>query len=251
MNNTVLALLVGLLAGAAGGFVTAQFRIGDSGTSYVGEGDDGGDIVARLERIEAALDRAPLRSAPGLSGTADRSAPGGVTGGGDAQLEALVSRLEERLAPTIRESVKTSLDEALESRSGEVFAEAEPAKKKVTLAEAAAELGLTAEEEEAVRRIANETAEEFLKVIAGKDGNVDEIRREFEDAKDDPKKRVAVTTKYMGKVMANIGGLMGVAMSHETKMREALGAEKARKLDDGYDLTDVDPLGLETAFDFD
>lgn len=251
MNQTALALIVGLIAGAASGFVTSQFRIGNSGTSRLGADSDGGDVLARLERIEAALERAPLRTAPGLSGTGDRSASSGPSVGDDAQLDALVARLEERLAPTIRESVKTSMDEAIEARGSEVFAEATPAKKKVTLAEAAAELGLSAQEEEAVRRIANETAEEFLKVMAGKDGNVDEIRREFEEAKDDPAKRVAVTTKYMGKVMSNIGGLMGVAMTHQTKMREALGAEKADKLDNGYELTDVDPLGLEAAFDFD
>lgn len=251
MDNVKLAFVVGLLAGALGGFVAMQFAPSSTtGSSFDGDTDTS-DIVLRLDRIEARLDRPAMRSSPQLTGGGEgrASASTGIAAGSD--LDALVTALEERLKPTLQESVKTSVNEALSERSGEIYAEAMPAKKKMTLAEAAAELELTADEEEAVRRIARETSEEFLKVVAGKDASVDDIRREFEEAREDPKKRAALTTKYMGKVMANLGGLMAVGMTHEQKMREALGAEKARRLDDEYDVTDLDPLGLEAVFDFD
>ena len=51
------------------------------------------------------------------------------------------------------------------------------------LAEAAAELELTREQEDAVRRIAVETTDEFFKLLTDKDQTVDDVRREFEDAK--------------------------------------------------------------------
>lgn len=252
MNQTMLALVVGLLAGVGGSLVATQFSSSDGGGSIDGEGTDVSEIILRLDRLEAAINRPELRGTPSLSGAGGEASSGSsATLGNSAQLDALVAKLEERLKPTIQESVKTSMNEAMASGSEFAFSEAMPAKKEVTLAEAAAELELTAEEEEAVRRIAKETSEEFLKVIAGKDGNVDDIRRDLEEAKDDPKKRIELTTKYMGKVMTNIGGLLAVGMTHEQKMRDAIGAEKARKLDENYKVSDLDPLGLETVFDFD
>lgn len=251
MNQTVLALVVGVLAGVGGALVATQFSSGSGATTLEGDGTDVSEIIVRLDRLEAAINRPALRAAPSLSGSSDRPVGDGAVVNDAGQLEALVAQLEERLKPALQESVETSVSEAMASQSEMVFSEAMPPKKEVTLAEAAAELGLTADEEEAVRRIAKETSEEFLKVIAGKDGDVDEIRRELEEAKNDPKKRIELTTKYMGKVMTNIGGLMGVAMTHEQKMREAVGAEKASKLEDNYEIKDLDPLGLESVFDFD
>ncbi|MDF1700094.1 MAG: hypothetical protein P1V36_02910 [Planctomycetota bacterium] len=251
MNQTVLALVVGVLGGVCGAYGATLFGSSETDTSTTADSTDLSELVLRLDRIESALGRPALHDAPGLKGSGDLP-PSAVTADlADARLDALVAKLEERLRPSIQESVKASVTEAMDEGGSMAFAEAEPAKKKATLAEAAAEIGLTADEEESVRRIARETSEEFLKILAGKDGSVDDIRREFEDAKDDPKKRGAVTAKYMGKVMTNLGGLIGVGLSHQTKMREALGAEKASKLEDGYDISDLDPLGLEAAFDFD
>lgn len=40
-------------------------------------------------------------------------------------------------------------------------------------------------------------------------------------------------------------------MNHERKMVEAVGQERADRLDEEFELTDLDPMGLETIFDSD
>lgn len=252
MSQTALSILLGLLAGAAGA-LAVQFvggGTGSSGSALSGDGVDGPAIEARLERIEGLLARTDLLSAPALRGSTPRGGDARALGNG-ADLEALAARLEERLKPMVQESVRTSVKEALAANEEGAERDEETDKNRVTLAEAAAELGLTREEEDAVRRIAGETQEEFFKLLVDEDQTVDDVKREFEDAKGDPQKRQALTTKYMGKVLGNLGGLVSLGLNWQRKMKDAVGAEKAKKIEDDYSLTDLDPYELEEMFDFD
>lgn len=250
MNQTAIAFVVGLLGGAVGALGSIYIANPEARTAGDEGSKDMSEIAERLDRIETALGRRP--GEPMLRGSAS---PGGSAKLPEdaSELDAVVAALEERLRPAIEESVSTSVARAVAERGAEFKGkeEPEPEKKKTTLAQAAMDLELSADEEESVRRIAQETTDEFLRLLAGEDQTVDDIRREFDDAKEDPVKRIGLTAKYIGKVMGNMGGLIALGFTHDKKMKEAIGPEKARRLEDEYELTDLDPLGLEAAFGFD
>ena len=184
MNQIGVALVVGLLAGVAGGVgvhLLTDGRVSSAAGEAIPADLDG--VHARLERIEAALAGRPLTSEPILRGSA---AAGAATAGAlDARFEALAARLEGRLEPLVAETVKTSVKAAFAENEASVISEfSATAKREVTLAEAAAELQLTAEQEEAVRRIAGETTEQFFKLLAGKDGKKVRIAKRSGEAID-------------------------------------------------------------------
>lgn len=256
MNNTGVAILVGVLAGVAGAVVVGMVggSSGGDGVAATAPGTlDLSDLNARLERIEAALDKDAPMGPGALVGTGK----GADAAARQAQLAELAKAVAEQLKPALQDSVKASVGESVKNAIGSdgvltlPEVPAAPAKKKATMAEVAAELELSADEEEAVRRIAKETTDEFFKLMAGKDETLEDVRREFDDAQNDPAKKGKLVGKYMGRVMENIGGLMGLGLSWQSKMRSAVGAEKAKKIENDYQITDLDPYGLEDMFDFD
>ncbi len=256
MNQTALSIVLGLLAGACGALAVQFVGGGSTGGSSSGVTlSDDSSIEARLDRIESLLERtAPMTIEPSLRGSGGGTGSTEATGGGGAAtVDAIVARLEERLKPMVAESVKSSVAEAMQDGGtiGGMTALATPKKKTATLAEVAAELELTREEEEAVRRISQETADDFFKILAGKDGSIEDVRREFEDARNDPSKKPALTAKYMGKAFSDIGALITVGLSWQTKMKQAVGPEKASKIENDYKIPDLDPYGLEDMFEFD
>jgi len=248
MQQNVLVILAALLAGAVGGYAVGALQGGEHSPAAALPAGDGdlAEIVARLDRLEADQARpAPLTTEPSLRGAGKVRVVGAAR-----DLDALATALEARLTPRLKESVKVEVADAFKKAAAEQpVAAPEVKKKRVTLAEAAAELDLTADEEASVRRIAAETTTAFLGLLTTIDESVEDIRRDFEDAKNDPKKRAALRPKYLGRVMGNLGGLITMGLTHQQKMKAALGAEKAGKIDDGYTLTDLDPYGLEDMFE--
>jgi hypothetical protein len=254
VNQVTLSILVGLLAGVGGAFAVELVRADAPSGAGPAPAADLSALLERLDRMEARLGQGALAAAPTLRGSAGEGADesGGLA---IADLDALAARLQERLEPALGRKVAESVDEALGSGDGARVrisaGQKRPKKKKATLAEAAADLGLSREEEDAVRRIAGETTDAFFKLLAGKDGSVEDVRREFEEAGQDPAQKAALGAKYMPKVFGNIGGLISLGLTHDSRMKTAVGPEKARKLDKDYRLTDLDPYGLEEMFDFD
>ena len=257
MNQVALSVLVGLLAGAGGALAVSALQ----GTPATAPGaalptqTEPGDLGARLDRIERLLEKEMLSSGPALRGTAAQPASGPGGAPSDAYLDALVAKMEERLRPTIQDSVTASIEKAVGEgdltleKPGEAPPEKE--KKKVTLAELAAELQLTAAEEEEVRRITNETTDKFVKLLVDENQSVEDLKREFESARTDPAKQAELSLKYMGKIMGNIGPMIALGLEHDGKMAKAIGKERADKLDEEYEVTDLDPLGLKSIFDKD
>jgi hypothetical protein len=256
MNQLGLSLLIGLVAGAAGALGVHALTKDPSSSDCLVDAADTAGIHARLERIEAALKRGGLAARPTLRGTAPDAA-GGALALSEAQFDALAARLEARLAPALTKGIDASVQKAMAGTDAdweEVPSGPEPAEvhgqKKATLAEAAAELGLTSEEEEAVRRITEESIEGFFKLLAGKDGAIADVKREFEDARRDPKLKAALAEKYMSRAMSDLGGLITLGLKHDRRMKEAIGPEKAARLERDFEVTDLDPYGLEDLFDF-
>ncbi|MHC5011012.1 MAG: hypothetical protein ACYTG6_08695 [Planctomycetota bacterium] len=248
MNQTILALFVGLLGGV-GGALTVHFVTERSPTEAPSSVNaaDSREIGARLERIEAALGRMPLDAGPSLRG----SAPNESMPASEAEMDVLVAQLAERLEPRLQESVRTSVREAVEEEMDRDGGDEPPAKPKrtVTFSEAAAELGLTTEQEEAVRRIATETADEFFRLVAGEDLTPDQVRREFEDAGSDPALRAQLRSKYVARAMTNFGGLMALGLNVQNKMREAVGRENASRLEAEFEVPELDPYGIAELFE--
>ena len=248
VNNTVLALIVGLIAGAAGAFVPTLLTSGDDGALTAESSADLRPILERLDRIETMLENPPrTASLRGLSGDG-ATLPGSAGADGEITVDALLARLDERMRQTVKESMKDTWAElGASSGAAEAVEIPEPEKKRVTLADAARELELSGQEEAELRRIHEETFEKALELIASEeDGGVDQVRRELEEAKTDPAKRMGLVGKYMGRVLGNIGGFIMLGQEHDQKIVKAIGKDKARRLENEYELTDVDPYDLES-----
>ncbi len=253
MNNVVLAIIVGIAAGLAGGFLAgmAQPPTGGSPTGLP-SGVDLTTVEMRLDRIEALLELRREEAGAALHGSAARDAAAGPGGGlGDAEaVDALVERLDTRMRAAVAETVRTTWEEmGAAAAASDPFAP--PPKKRVTLAEAAAELELSSAEEDDVRRISEDTMEKVVALL-GKDqeGGEAKVREDFQAAKDDPAKSIELMGTYMGRVMSNLGGFIQIGMDHDRKMKEAIGPEKAARLEDEFEVSDLDPYGLEDLFSF-
>ena len=238
MNNVFLALLVGLLAGGVGGYAVYAAS-SDSGAAGPTEGAavDLTSLDERLGRIEALLDReAPmtLRGAPGAAMDAE------------AVAVAVAERLEGQMKDSVRDGVRDVWQEmgAPTSAAAEIPGMTRKRKKAATLAEAAADLGLSSTEENDLREIYEATIERALDLLAGKDGDREEVRRDFERIKTDPNARMMMIGKYMPKIMPNIGEFMTMEMDRENKIREAIGEEKAERLKNEFNVSEADPFGI-------
>jgi len=252
MNNTLLALVIGLAAGVCGALVPGMVR-GDSST-VTGPGSDGpadlGAVLERLDRIEEQLaaSRPLLRGTGGGDATAPTTTLPKLAAEDEAVLDAILARYDARM----REVVGQAMDEKLESITvdGEILDSFEiPEKKHMTLAEVAQELELSTFQEDELRRIHEESMEKALTLLATEeDGGVETVRRDLEEAKDDPEKATALIGKYMGRLIPNIGGFMMLEQEHNKRVKELLGEDKAQQLENDYELTDIDPYDLETVF---
>ena len=255
MNNALLALVIGLAAGVCGAVVPGMLRSeGAGGASSGGAGPaDLGPVLERLDRIEEQLaaSRPLLRGAAGSPGDAD--APTDpvtlpkLAAADQAVLDAILARYDARMREVVGEAMDEKLAELGPSITSETIEI--PEKKHVTLAELAQELELSSFQEAELRRIHEESMEKALVLLATEeDGGVETVRRDLEEAKDDPAKATALIGKYMGRLIPNIGGFMMLDQEHKKKVKDLLGEDKARRFENDYEVTDVDPYDLETVF---
>ena len=184
---------------------------------------DDGD---RLQRLEAAV--AELRAArpAGAAGAgAEPGAPGTPSAGVDAPLPAsraeLVALIDERIAADNADPVAAAKAAAA-------------ARKRLTVEEAGAEMGLTNLEIDAVKRAYREAENEMLNAIMGTT-DLDAIKEEVRAAKDDPDKKAALVTKCVGNVIRNLGHVMTIEDRRDRELKKFLPEEQVKKLK-GYDL---------------
>jgi hypothetical protein len=240
MNNVLLALVVGLLAGVVGSYAVHTFTSAPSADPIDGAPADLSTLDARLARIEAALDRdepMTLRGTPG-GGLAPEDR--------EAVAMAVARQLDAQMKDSVREGVKAAWQDLGEpaSAASEVPGIQRRAKKNASLSEAAAELGLSSTEENDLRQIYTDTIDKAIGLLAGEDGDRDEVRRDFERIKQDPNARMGMLGKYMPKIMPNIGEFMSLQADREGRIREAIGDEKAQRLNNDFDIEEADPFGF-------
>ncbi len=243
MRNAPLALVLGLVGGLLGAFAAQALGLlpppprAESAATARPPGPSP-EVLARLGALEekaAARERVAAEAEPTLKGrgleppapvVADRLAP---------QAEALVL---ERLQPEIDEAVSRQVEKAFKER--EAKTKGKPA---VTLAEAAEKLGLSANEEDAIRAVYHDLEEKMLRLVAGDDGDPEEIRHEIEAAKGNKAKEQALQMKYMPRVFSKIPQLIALEGEKQTRIAEAVGEEKAQQLGD-YDIQESHPFGI-------
>lgn len=253
MNNTLLALVIGLAAGVCGALVPGMMR-GDASTgdgTGVAATTDLGPVLERLDRIEEELaaSRPMLRGTGGNAGSSEPTLTlPKLAAEDEAVLDAILARYDARMREVVGETMDERLGD-IPTIGGASPPFEIPSKKEVTLAELSQELELSAYQEDELRRIHEESMEKALELMAtDEDGGVETVRRDLEEAKDNPDKAAALVGKYMGRLIPNIGGFMVLEQNHQKKVTELLGEDKAQRLENDYEVTDMDPYGLETVF---
>jgi len=246
VNQTVVAIIVGLAA-AAGGVLLMDSMRGSDGTVVAGATDLSG-IEARLLEIEKRLPAAG--GGAGLSGSGipapllDRleaieraltSGAAGAAGGGAAAPAGSLARIDERLA---------SIEEKISGGAGEERRSGRRSKKRVSLADAATELELSGQQEDELLQIYERFHQKMYKIAAGPDGDPEVVKREVAEAAKDPSKSMALVGKYMPKVIGNFAGLMEAQGERDTAIQKLLGPEKAERLNREYDIKEDNILGL-------
>ncbi len=180
-----------------------------------------------------------------------------MTAGGGAALEgsapmrfSLDDESLAKLKAATKETVKETLAELKsEEPAGELMLPGRgrrmrPSKKRLSLADAAADFGLSSGEEAELRDIYQDTMDKAVKLIAGEDGDADQVRKDLEAMRTDPSKRVAMMGKYIPKFLPKIGEFIQLDQNRRKRVEETLGKDRARELNNKYDIEEANPTGM-------
>ena len=237
MDRFLLPLL-GALLGAAGGVFAARALAPDPSVAPSSEARGPDDLHAQVAEIRRLLERPTLATAPATPGAPETAAASGTR---TAAAGALSSDQVAVLAGKIAEEMERR---RTDGEKAQAKAKADR-QRRVSLAEAARELELTAAQETEVRLAHEAAVEKMLKLFAEPESDAETLRRELLAAKDDPAKKMALVTKQLPKLMTKLGDVMAIEAERESRIVEAVGPEKAAKLED-YNLEEQDPFGLGT-----
>jgi hypothetical protein len=239
-----LALLLGLLAGVAGGVAAAYVR--PSRGDAAAPGSDA-HALAEVREAIAALERR-ISAAPGLAaGTAPPPAAAPSAGAPPAAgLPRPAGAPDARpTADLLREVAERAAEAVLERQAAKEKEVAKAAeKKKATLAEIAREMGLSAAQENELRAAYADATEKYLKVFAEPETTPDALRAELEAARTNPAKKTELMVKYMPKMLAKIGDVAAIEMERDARVRKAVGDEKMAAFR-RFKVAEEDPFGLD------
>lgn len=249
MRYALLALVFGLVGGAGAALAIPRLfpEAATPATGGIQTSRTDPTLLARISDLEATIER--LDGGVRLEG---RGAPKATELSEDAVIpEPVVERLEARLAERLEPRMNEALDariEELKAESGEGGGRAaRKPRPRMDLEEVAREVGLSAREEDDLRRVYENANQRFMELLAKPDGDVEQVRRDFEAFKDDETARPKLMTKYIPKFMGNIGELMAIDAEKRTGIQEAVGSEKADKLGE-YDIVEENPFGFGGSF---
>jgi len=195
-----------------------------------------GDLRAEVARLRAEV--AELRGAkrPSPSASSPAAAPSEVPAGTAASKEGAADAPSAPL-PATRGELDAIIDERIAKTlkgEGPALLAGGAEKKKVTIDEAGAALGLSAFEIDAVRRVYRDAENEMLSAIMGTT-DLEAIRLEVAAAKDDPDKKAALVNKAVGNVFRNLGHVMTIEDRRDRELRKVLPEDKVKQLKD-YEL---------------
>ena len=238
----VTALVAALIAGGVATLLSSGAPPGSGsprepdkspGTPAPSARDEG----ERLQRLEAAIaELRAARPAPGPSGATPSAGSAGSGSEPGAAATTSPGTAHEPL-PTTRAELVALIDERVAAGGADPVAAAKAAaaaRKRVTVEEAGAEMGLTTLEIDAVKRAYREAENEMLNAIMGTT-DLDAIKEEVRAAKDDPDKKAALVTKCVGNVFRNLGHVMTIEDRRDRELKKFLPEEQVTKLK-GYDM---------------
>jgi len=247
MKYALLSVVLGVLGGALGAAGLHALHEPEARTD-----GDGGDLAAsralseRLDRLEAAMESRGLLTAR-LEG---RTTEGGLATLPPEEREALLDEYEAALAERLEPHVKTQVEaavKALTEKKPDETPRGMRGRPRKELAEVAAEIGLSASEEDALRRIYADSEEKIFAIMAKPDGDVEQVRRDIDAFKNDAAARPKLVQKYMPKFLMNVGDMMAVEQERQTAIVEAVGEDKAAQLN-RYDVVEANPIDMSVGF---
>ncbi len=243
MTRIAVELVLALAAGAAGGFLAVHLlapRPEPAPGPTVAEAGRAGDLRERIEALEARAREAERAS---LTGHPEPKARLGDLTDEDR------ARLVEALEAPIREKVEAQIAEIVE-REGLVPKEEktpkEPPRRRVPLAVAASELGMSSGQEAALRQIYQDYENRLLDLMAPEGGDRSEVMRDIEHVKANPSSRMQVMQKYLPRVMKKLPELMTAEMDKQVAIQQTMGdlTDDLQK----YDIEESKPFGLGDGF---
>ncbi len=238
MNNILIAFVVAFAAGFGGAWIFGQTNGDADGAAAEGTGDSAllAEQIADLKREIQDLRNPPET----LRASAAAGTPGSSEAAQAAVVEAVLAKLDERVDGRVTEKF-----EALASKNegGSQRGRRRGGKKRVSLKDAASAIGLSAQEEDEVARIYEDSMNRFMKLAAGPDGDIEDVKRDLANAQKNPMGGRTLMMKYMPNMMKNMGELMTIQADRETAINKAIGPEKARRLNSEFDVKEGNPLG--------
>lgn len=240
MNNILVVAMVAALAGFGGAWLfgaVAEDPAAGGAAAGTGDADLLREQLADLEREIQDLKNPP--EALAVSAPAEASVANGER---DAVVAAVLEQLDERVDKRVAAKLGelASSEEGASARPGRGFG---GGRKRVSLADAARDLELSAAEEDELRRIYAESMERFLKLAAGPDGDVEDVKRDMEEVRKNPASGRTVMMKYLPNMMKNIGEVMTISTERQAAVEKAIGKDKAGRLQTEYDVIEANPMG--------
>ncbi len=243
MKYALVSIVLGVLGGVLGAFGTRAL-LDRQGTG----GSGGGDLASerglgeRIDRMEEALEARGLLTAR-LEGRAGEHPDLARAALPEEVLAKYEEILAKRLEPRVRSQVEQVVKELAEDE-GEAEGRGRRGRPRKDLAEVAREIGLSAGEEDQLRRIYTDSQDKFYTMMAQPGGDVEQVKRDFDAFKEDDSKRPQLMQKYMPKFFTNIGNLMQVQTDQQQAIVDTVGEERAAELQ-GFDIVEANPMGMD------
>ena len=183
--------------------------------------------VSGLRREVAELRRSRAPGAlppPPASGT---TAPAGTAGPGTGT--STPGSSAEGPLPTTRADLVALIDQRIGEKAPGGIASATPGRKRVSIEEAGAELGLSSVDIDTTKRIWRESEGEAIGILMGTT-DMDVVKQELREIRDDPDRKAAFINKAVGNAVGNFGRLMTIQDRRDRELRKYLPAETVKKL---------------------
>ena len=234
--------LAGLLGSALGAAV-AVFVMQSINAPQVGDTPEAlAEVEAQLSRIEAKLDQRSARAPQTLRGRA----PEGVAAADFSPTSAQGKAFLEAVATRVKAATKEAVAEATpDASSAPPQRRARPRRQRKSLSDVATALELSSAEEEALRQLYAKSQNDFLHLLAGEEGDLDEVKRDLEALRERPEQAPLLMTKYFPRVAKDFGKVFAITQEQNRGVQEAIGAEKAERLRREFVVEESDPFGLQ------
>jgi hypothetical protein len=192
--------------------------------------------VERLRReVEELRQRHSVIAATGIAAASRSADPAGAapaTGTGTAAEGAPPG--SDAPLPANRGELVALIDERLAAKGVAAAVDATPPKKKMTIEQAGAELGLSSVDIDTTRRIWRDSENEMLVAFMGT-ADLEAIKEEVKAAAEDPDRKAALINRGVGNFVRNLGRIMTIEDRRNRELKKFLTEEQMKKLK-GYDI---------------